>query len=84
MICDHKKEKMGLHIVCVYVCVTERDEGERNKDRKREGEGEGKEHFFCTQMKTKNMSCFKGREGSSEALACLYKELTSCSVIDCG
>lgn len=57
VICDHKKEKMCLHVVCVTVCVTERDGGERNRERKREGEGF--EHFFCTQMKTKNMSYLK-------------------------
>lgn len=28
VICDHKKEKMCLHAVCVNVCVTESDGGE--------------------------------------------------------
>lgn len=82
--CDlwSQKRENGLeHSMCVCVCYRERWR-ERETERKREGEG--KEHVFCTQMKTKNMSCFKGGEDSSEALACLYKELTSCSVIDCG
>lgn len=85
MSCDHKKrenEKMCLRIVFVYECIIERDGG-RNRERKGE-EREKVLSIFCTQMKIKNMNCFKGRKDSSEALACLYKELTSCSVVDCG
>lgn len=66
------------------MCVLQREmEGNRNRERKREGEGEGFEHFFAHRWKQKKMSYFKGRKGSSEARAYLYKELTSYSVIDC-